>query len=281
VATRTLNRPQRPARPPRLVHVLRVLRVIAGAEYKLKYSGSVLGYVWSVVKPLALFSLLYAVFGHIFNLGEISHYYPVSLLIGIVLFTFFSDATQLGMWSLVTRESLLRKIAFPRVIIPTAATLTAAITFGVNTAVVAIFLAWNRIVPQPEWLLIVPLLVELYLFLLGITLILSALFVRLRDIGQVWELLVQLMFYASPIIYPITYLPPELRKLSVLNPFTQVLQDIRSVVLYPDLDANRITVADVFGSPAARLLPIGIALAVFAAGVLFFRREEPWLAERV
>jgi ABC-2 type transport system permease protein len=127
----------------------------------------------------------------------------------------------------------------------------------------------------------VPLLVELYLFLLGITLILSALFVRLRDIGQVWELLVQLMFYASPIIYPITYLPPELRKLSVLNPFTQVLQDIRSVVLYPDLDANRITVADVFGSPAARLLPIAIALAVFATGVLFFRREEPWLAERV
>jgi len=273
-----LTRPQ-----PRagLAHVARVLRVIAAAEYKLKYQGSALGYVWSVVKPLALFSMLYAVFGHIFHLGTVSNYYPLSLLIGIVLFTFFSDATSMGMWSLVARESLLRKLAFPRIVIPTAATMTAGITFCVNTAVVCIFVAWNGLVPQPDWLLILPLLLELYLFILGISLILSTLYVRLRDIGQVWELLLQLMFYASPIIYPLGYLPPELRKLVFVNPFTQVLQDIRSIVLYPDLEPNKITAATAFGTSAARLLPIAIALGVFAGGLYFFRREEPWLAERV
>src|SRR5262249_25152248 len=165
MSTDALTLPPKPPLNARIAHVLRVLRVIAGAEFKLKYAGSALGYVWSVVKPLALFALLYAVFAHIFTLGTISNYYPVSLLIGIVLFTFFSDATQMGMWSLVARESLLRKLAFPRLVIPTAATLTAAITFGVNSVVVLVFIAWNGIVPRPGWLLIVPLLLELYLFI--------------------------------------------------------------------------------------------------------------------
>jgi ABC-2 type transport system permease protein len=259
----------------------RVLRVIAGAEFKLKYSGSALGYVWSIVKPLALFSIIYAVFGHIFRLGAISKYYPVSLLLGIVVFTFFADGTSLGMWSLVSRESLLRKLSFPRLIIPASATITAIITFSVNVLVVAGFVAWNGIVPRTNWILLLPLLLELYVFILGIALILSALFVRLRDIGQIWELVLQLIFYASPIIYPLGFLPPFARKLAYLNPLTQILQDMRSVVLYPDLAPNRITVAEAFGTPAARLLPLSIVVGLFIVGLLFFKREEPWFAERV
>ena len=281
MATRALTLPPKRPLTSRVAHVLRVLRVIAGAEYKLKYSGSALGYVWSVAKPLALFAMLYAVFGHIFRLGEISNYYPLSLLIGIVLFTFFSDATSMGMWSLVARESLLRKLSFPRLVIPTAATLTAAITFGVNSLVVCAFIAWNGIVPHVSWLLLVPLLLELYAFILGIALLLSTLYVRLRDVAQVWELMLQLMFYASPIIYPMGFLPSYLRDLAFLNPFTQVLQDIRAIVLYPDLAPNRITITDSFDASYARLVPIAIALGALAFGFYFFRRQEPWLAERV
>lgn len=259
----------------------RVLRVIAGADFKLKYSGSALGYVWSIAKPLALFSMLYAVFGNVFRLGAISNYYPLSLLMGIVLFTFFSDATTLALWSLVARESLLRKMSFPRTIIPTSATLTAAITFGVNSIVIAAFIAYNDIGPRWTWFFVIPLLLELYVLVLGIAFILSALFVRLRDVSQVWELLLQLIFYASPIIYPIGFLPSFARKLVFLNPATQVLQDIRSVILYPDLAPNRITVNVAFGSEYARLLPIGIAFAIFGIGLYYFRREQPWFAERV
>jgi ABC-2 type transport system permease protein len=264
-----------------LRHQSRALRVIAGSEFRLKYAGSALGYVWSVLKPLASFTIIYLVFSHVFRLGSVSTYYPLSLLIGIVLFNFFADATTMGMTSLVARESLLRKMSFPRLIVPTSATLTAAMTLGVNMIPVLIFLLFSGIVPHPSWLLVIPLLFELYLFVLGIALILSALFVRLRDIGQVWELMLQLFLYGSPIIYPIAYLPPWLQKLAFVNPLTQVLQDIRASVLYPDLAPNKITAAAAFGSPIGRLIPISVAVGTLLVGLVIFRREEPWIAERI
>lgn len=249
------------------------------AEFKLKYKDSALGYVWSVVKPLSLFTIMYLVFGRIFKLDDISEFYGLALLIGIVLFSFFSDATNQGMVALVHRESLLRRLRFPRIIIPTAATLTAAMTFGINLLVVAGFVAWKGILPQPSWLLLVPLLLELYLFTLGTALILTTLFVSLRDMGQVWELGAQLLFYASPVIYPVSYLPPWARDLAYLFPFTQVLQDVRALVLYDDQTGITVTAAEALGQ-FGRLLPIAITLVVFTFGVALFKRHEPWFAER-
>ena len=260
---------------------LRVLGVIAGTEFKLKYAGSALGYIWSILKPLALFTMMYLVFGHIFRLTSISHYYPVSLLLGIVLHTFFADATSITMSSLVARESLLRKISFPRIVIPISATLTAAMTFSINCLVIVAFIAWNKVTPRLDWLLVVPLLIELYLYILGVSLILATLFVRLRDIGQVWELCLQLLFYASPVIYPIGFLPSWARQIAFINPFTQILQDIRNIVLYADLRPNRITAEEALHAAGGRLVPIAIALVVCLGGYYFFKREEPWLAERV
>ncbi|MEI7759707.1 MAG: ABC transporter permease [Thermoleophilia bacterium] len=262
-----------------LRHRLRVLAVIATAEFKLKYTGSALGYLWSVLKPLALFTLLYLVFGRVFNLNELSPYYSVSLLVGIVLFTFFADATMLGLISIVVRDTLIRKISFPRVIITASVTLTAGMTLLINAGVVAGFLAYKRITPQLDWLLIPLLLLELYVFTLGVSLLLAALFVRLRDLQQVWELSLQLLFYASPIIYPIGYLPPWAQNLVFLNPFTQVLQDIRALLFYPDVADNRITAASAFGG-LGRIVPVGIAIGIFVFGYVYFRRQEPWFAER-
>jgi ABC-2 type transport system permease protein len=261
-------------------YVLRVLRVTSAAEFKLKYSGSALGYFWSVAKPLALFTMLYFVFGHVFKLNALSPYYPTSLLMGIVLFYFFSDATGLAMYSLVSRETLLRKLIFPRIVIPTSATLTATITFLVNICAVGVFVAAKAVVPHASWLLIIPLLLELFAFVLGVSLILATVFVRLRDVGQVWELVLQLFFYASPIVYPVGYLPGWARKIAFLNPFTQVLQGIRSVVLYPDVPGNKITAAQALGS-VGQIVPIAIALLTLVVGVVYFRRQEPWFAERV
>jgi ABC-2 type transport system permease protein len=272
---------QRNQRPSGLRQQARILAVIAGTEFKLKYAGSVLGYVWSIAKPLALFLMIYEVFAHIFKLGSVSHYYPTSLLIGIIINTFWADSTSIGMWSLVSRESLLRKLSFPRFIIPTSGTLSAAITFAINSLVILAFIAWNRITPRLDWLLVLPLILELYIFILGVALILSALFVRLRDVGQVWELVLQLVFYATPIIYPIGFLPPFARKIVFLNPLTQVIQDVRALLLYPDIHPNKLTVVDAFGTSAARLMPIGIAVATLVLGLLFFRHQEPWFAERV
>jgi ABC-2 type transport system permease protein len=249
------------------------------AEFKLKYAGSVLGYVWSVVKPLSLFTIMYLVFGRLFKLDDISPYYPVALLIGIVLFSFFSDATSQGMVSLVHRESLLRRLRFPRMLIPAAATLTAAMTFAVNFLVVGGFVAWEGIVPQLDWLLIPFLLLELYLFTFGIALILTTLFVSLRDMAQVWELGVQLLFYASPVVYPASFLPSWARDLVFLFPPTQVMQDVRALVLYDDHSGLTITASDVLGA-YGRLLPIATTLIVLAFGAALFKRHEPWFAER-
>jgi ABC-2 type transport system permease protein len=258
---------------------LRILQVIVLAEFKLKYAGSALGYAWSVIKPLSLFSVMYLIFGRVFKLGAISEFYAVSLLMGIVLFSFFGDATTQGMVSLVHRESLLRRMRFPRILIPTAATLTAAMTFGVNVLIVIAFIVWKQIVPQLDWFLIVPLLIELYVFILGTALILGTLFISLRDMGQVWELGSQLLFYASPVIYPLSLLPLWAEKLVFLNPFTQILQDVRSLVFYEDVASNRVTAADAIGE-YGRLIPVGIALAIFILGVALFKRYEPWFAER-
>jgi ABC-2 type transport system permease protein len=259
-----------------IAYHLRVLRVIAGTDFKRKYTDSVLGYVWSLAKPLALFSVLYVVFGRFFKLTAGFEHYPLYLLVGIVLWTFFSDATTVGMPSVVSHGSLLRKLAFPRLLLPASATLTAAMTFGVNTIALAIFVAWNRIPPDWDWLLLPVLFVELYAFALGVSLVLATMFVRFRDTGQVWELLAQLMFWASPIIYPVGFLPPWFKPIAFLNPFVQVMQDVRAILLGPSV----VTADDILGD-LGRLLPTAIVVGVLALGVAIFRREEGGFAERL
>jgi ABC-2 type transport system permease protein len=266
------------SRRQKLAHQVRVLRVIARIEFKLKYADSALGYIWSIAKPLALFSMLYIVFGRFFKLNSGLTHYPLYLLCGIVLWTFFIDATNLTLNSIVARGSLLRRLAFPRLIVPMSATATAAITFGVNLMVIAVFVAFNRLTPGLGWLLLPPLFVELYAFTLGVGLILATLFVRFRDVSQVWELLAQLLFYASPIIIPIGFLPPWFRPISFLNPFVQIMQDVRRVVVSsPSVP----TASSQLGGPLGHLIPIVLAFATLVFGILYFMRESPWFAERV
>jgi ABC-2 type transport system permease protein len=263
-----------------LRHEWDVLRVIAATEFKLKYTTSALGYVWSIVKPLSYFAVLWVVFGRFFKLGAVFEQYPLYLLIGIVLWTFFADASNLGMFSLVGRVELLRRLAFPRLVIPISATLVSAITLVINLLLVGVFIGISHERPQLGWLLIPLLLLELYAFIIGVSVILATLFVRFRDVGQVWELALQLLFYASPIIYPLGLLPAWARTISMLNPFTQVTQDVRALVI-PDAPAGQIlTAPDVLG-PYGRVFPILISIAVVIGGIALFRREEPWFAERV
>jgi ABC-2 type transport system permease protein len=261
-----------------VAHQLRVLAVVAAIDFKLRYADSALGYLWSLLKPLAMFSVLYAVFGHFFKLNAGLSHYPLYLLIGVVLWTFFIDATTMTLPSIVYRGELLRKLAFPRIIVPVSSTLTAGLTFAVNLIAIAAFVASNRIVPGPRWLLLLPLLAELYLFTLGLGLLLSALFVSFRDIGQIWELVAQLLFYATPTFYPVSLLPHWMLLVSFLNPFVQVMQDVRSVVLTADPVT---TAADVYGSWAGELAPLAVTAVVVGFGFTIFRRRSPWFAEKV
>jgi ABC-2 type transport system permease protein len=261
-----------------LKHWLRILHVIASAEFKLKYTDSALGYVWSVAKPMALFSVLYVVFGRFLGLGKNNTHYPIYLLIGIVLWTFFVDATSLTLSSLVARGSLLRKLTFPRLIVPVSVTMTSGITLGVNLIPLVILIAVNRVTPHVRWLLLIPLFLELFVFTLGVALILATLFVRFRDVGQVWELAAQVLFYFTPIIIPVGFLPPWSQPFEFLNPFVQIMQDMRAVLI-PNTDI--ITAAGRLSDVGGRLLPILIAFATLGVALYFFNRESPWFAERV
>lgn len=273
----TVRARRRPQLPGSLAAHARTVLVLASTESKLKYSGSALGYVWTLAKPLGLFGMLYVVFGHFFKLSGGIEHYPVYLLLGIVLWMYVTDATTLGMRSIVDRATLISKLSFPRLIIPLSVTLSSTITLGVNLVALVGFIAINQIVPGPSWLLLVPLLLELYLVVLGVGLALSALYVRFRDVGPVWELVLQILFYASPIIYPVTLLPHWFQSIAFLNPFVQIVQDARSIIVPSEAS---VTATAVYGSSFGHLLPIGVALALLACGYLLFRRDQPFFAER-
>ena len=267
---------RRRRRPGWFAHQLRILRVIATVEFKLKYAGSVLGYVWSLAKPLAYFGVLYLFFGHFIRIGGPIQNFALYLILGIVLYTFFTDAIGLMLPAIATRGSILRRMAFEPLVIPLSVSVTAAITFGVNLIAVAVFIAASRTVPHLDWLLLVPLLVELYLFVIGIGLIVTTLFIRFHDVAQLWDLAVQLMIFATPVMYPVAVLPLWAQRIVFLNPFVQIMQDIRAILIGPSG-----TAATAYGTPWGRLLPLCVVAGVVVLGLVLFRREARYFAERV
>ncbi len=191
----------------------------------------------------------------------------------------FLDAVSAMLPSIVEGGATLRRLAFPPIMIPLSASVAIGITFCVNVSAFAVFAAIQSVQPRIEWLLVPPLLAELYLFTVSLGLLLSALYVRFRDIGQIWELAAQLLFFASAIFYPIGILPDWAQKVAFLNPFVQVMQDIRHAVLGGARGPNDLTAASVFASAGGRLVPISIVALVLVAALVFFRREGRYFAD--
>jgi ABC-2 type transport system permease protein len=257
----------------------RVLQVIAGVEFKLKYADSALGYIWSLVKPLSYFTVIWMLLGGIFKAGVAIGNYPLYLLIGIVLIGWFNECVGAAMSSIVMRGGLLRRIYFPRIVIPISLTATASITFAVNLVAVVVFILGSRIMPRPSWLLLPLLLVEQYMFQIGLGLILATLFVRFRDIAQIWDLTAQLLFFATPVMYSIVFLPKWAQKIVLLNPTAQVMQDVRRLILGDQM--QNATIGWVYFTPWARLIPFTIAVLTCILGVWMFQRNAPKFAEQV
>jgi ABC-2 type transport system permease protein len=257
----------------RIAYEARITEALSRSEFKLKYAGSVLGYVWSLAKPLAYFSVLWVVFGSLFRTGV--ERYPLYLLIGIVLNTFLVESVSLTLPSLVWSAPTIRRVAFAPLVIPLAKTIAAAVTFVINCVVVAIFLGLAGIEPEPGWLLLFPLFVELFAFVAALGLIASTLYVRFRDVGQIWEVAAPLLFFTAPIVYPITILPAWAQRVVELNPFVQVLQDTRAILLGTNAaEGGAAPLAD------GRVAPLAIAGGVIAISVWLYRRESPRFAER-
>jgi ABC-2 type transport system permease protein len=250
---------------------------LAVTDFKLRFFGSALGYLWTLMRPLMLFGVLYVVFTEVVKFGGGVDYYPVYLLTSIVLFTYFSETTSRGVTSLVERENLLRKMRFPRLVIPLAVALHALFNLGLNLIVVFIFIFGSGIEPRLEWLELVPLVVLLVLFSSGMTMLLSALYVRYRDVEPIWEVGLQMLFYASPVIYVITTLPDSVETEAMANPIAAIVTQARHALIDPDAPSA----AAAIGGTVWLLIPLGVIAFVSVLGFWVFTREAPRIAEEL
>lgn len=259
-----------------------LLRELVVTDFKLRYQGSALGYAWSVLKPLFLFAIIYFVFVYGLGIGKDIEHFPVYLLLGMVLWGFFTEATANGLSSIISRGDLIRKINFPKYIIVVSATVSALINLAINLAVVLVFILFNGVDIGWRALWIFPIIFELYIFALAIAFFLSAVNVKFRDIGHLWDIFLQAAFYATPIIYPVSMLVdkhvnPVILKIIMINPVTQIIQDARYVLV---TQATTVRSVDILGGWLAYMPFILIAILIFLASY-YFRKNSKTFAEQI
>jgi ABC-2 type transport system permease protein len=251
---------------------------LASTDFRLKFFGSALGYLWQLMRPLLLFGVIYLVFAEFVQLGEDVRFYPVVLLSGVILFTFYSEATGTAVTSVLDREGLLRKIRFPRLVIPTASVLTAVFNLALNLVVVLIFMLASGVEPHGSWIQAPLLIGALILLAQGLAMLVSALYVRYRDIRPIWDVVLQVTFYATPLLYPVESVSSETaQKLLMLNPLAALVQQFRHAVIDPSAPST----VDVMGGYALLLIPLALGTGLFALGFLAFQRGAATMAEEL
>jgi ABC-2 type transport system permease protein len=254
---------------------LELLYLIAVTDFKRSYLGTALGYVWSVARPLLLFGVLLVVFTQAFDLGDRVVNYPVLLLLNIVLFGFFQEATSQAVSSIVSQESVVRKTQFPRLVIPLAVVVTSLFNLAVNLVVVLVFLLASGIEPRWTWLLFGPLVALLFVLTTAVATILAALYPRYRDTAIIWGVAVTALFYATPVLYPLEIVSGTLQDLLALNPLTPIFELARKWVIDP-------SAPDPVASESWLLvIPVVAFGATCALAARLFNREAPRIAEEL
>lgn len=256
-----------------------LIRELVASDFKLRYQNSVLGYMWSLLRPLFLFGVLYVVFTRVIPVGRDVPYFPVYLLLGLVLWTFFIEATLSGMNSITGRGDMIRKVSVPKYIIVLSTNISAFVNFLLNMLVVFGFMILSG-VPFRWTILLTPIFIlELVVLALALSYLLSALFVKFRDFSHIWDVILQVLFYAVPIIYPLSYpaISQKLRELISINPLAQIIQDTRSVVVTSDT----LTTKEVFNSQLGRVIPMLIIAVIAVVAVWYFKKNSKNFAEEL
>jgi ABC-2 type transport system permease protein len=258
---------------------------LARTEFKLRFFGSALGYVWTLVRPLLLFGVLYVFFTEVAHVNNSKspgeHFYGAQLLASIVLFTFFAEATAGAVRSVVDRENLVRKIHFPRLVIPVSVVLLALFNLGLNLIVVMGFAVGSGARPMLSWFELPLIVGMLVVFVAGVAMLLSALYVHFRDIQPIWEVISQILFYASPVIISIQTVMAKLSSTALhvymLNPLAVIFQQFRhAIITHATPSAGQ-----VLGSWTALLAPLAIVIAIFVVGFAVFNRAAAKIAENL
>lgn len=235
-----------------------------------RYQQSILGWLWAIVQPIAsvaIFSIIFTRFVPV-DTGPIP--YPVFSYVAVAPWAFFSSSLLDMTASLVTNISLVTKVYFPREVLPVSAMLARLMDFGVSALVMVLLLVLYRVPVEISTLVYLPLVLAVQIMLiLGIGLITSAANVFYRDVQPLLTLLIQLWFYASPIIYPVTFVPERYRTLYFLNPMAGILESYRDILLRQS-------------APNISLLISAVeALALLAIGYWIFKKVEHQFADIV
>lgn len=259
-----------------------LLWLMSVTEFKRVYFGTVLGYLWSLIRPLMLFGVLLFVFTQVFRIGsdKVEHY-PVFLLLGIVLFTFFQEATSTAVTAVVAQEGVVRKTQFPRLVIPISTVLTGAFNLGLNLVVVFVFALAFGVEPAWTWLLFPLAVVALFALTAVVSMALSVLYVRFRDVAIIWIVLAQVLFYATPILYPVNFkenVSATYEHLLMINPLAVIFEQVRIWVLH---ESQAPTAVEAAGGWVGLIPAFVIFIAVCAFGVWIFKREAPRVAENL
>jgi ABC-2 type transport system permease protein len=258
---------------------VRLTWLVATTDFKLTYFGSVLGYFWSLLQPLLFFGVLYLMFDIVLQLGKETPNFPVILLMNIVLFTFFQTATAASIPSVVVREGLVRKMHFPRLVIPVATAVTSSFNLCLNLIVVLGFMIVYGVEPRLTWFLLLPLLGLLFAFSAGIAMLLSSLYVRYRDVAQIWGVIIQALFYASPVFILIENIEkraPSVTRYYLFNPIAAILQQARHWMV-----GGTPGISTFMGGAVWVLVPLAILVGTCVLGFWVFSREAPGIAEEL
>ncbi len=258
---------------------------LARTEFKLRFFGSVLGYLWTLVRPLLLFGVLWVFFTKVAHVNSSKNpgerFYGAQLLGSIVLFTFFAEASTAAVRSVVDREALVRRVRFPRMVIPVSVVLLALFNLGLNLIVVMVFAIGSGVHPMLSWIELPLIIGGLILFAGGLAMLLSALFVHFRDVQPIWDVISQILFYASPVIISIETVQAKLSHtllhVYMLNPLATVMQQFRHAMITHATPS----VGALLGSWAALLEPAAIVLAIFVIGFAVFNGAAAKIAENL
>ena len=251
---------------------------IAINDFKKTYFGTALGYLWSVARPLLTFAILLAVFTHIFHFASKVHNYPAFLLFGVVLFSFFQEATVIAVASIVGHEAVVRKTQFPRLVIPLAVVCTTLFNLALNLIVTFVFIVALGVSPSWTWLLLPLILVALFVFTTAVSMIVSALYPRFRDVSIIWTVVAMALFYGTPVLYPIWVVSHNLRDLIAMNPLTPIFDLAQRWVTEP---STPWPTAASMGGPVRLAVAIVLYVLVCVLAVWVFRREAPRIAEEL
>jgi ABC-2 type transport system permease protein len=255
-----------------------LLLLMATTNFKMAFFGTVLGYAWSLVRPLLLFGVLLVVFTRILRVGSGIDNYPIFLLFNIVFFTFFQETTNLATSSVVAQEGIVRKTQFPRLVIPLSIVLTGLFNLGMNLIAVLIFMLAFGVYPMWSWLLFPLVLLPLMIILTAsISTLLSAMYVRRRDVGIIWSVMSMALFYGSAVLIPLSYATGLIRDLMLLNPLVPLFVQAHKWMIDPSAPGVIELAQGWWHLLPAALIFVGVAVW----SVWYFNREAPRIAEEL